>query len=127
MRTEQLGRAAGKIARRWLPVARKASSAARNAAQQQTDSLSRQFVPVARQSGKLVKHVLPAVVKPLHSLWHQVLGFTFLVFAGSAAWKVWRSETPIAPPLLALVIAFIVVMTGYGISSLLKSNRISRS
>jgi uncharacterized membrane protein len=122
-----MARAAGKLAGRWLPVARQATQAAQKAAQKQTGALSRQWVPAARQSGQFVKHVLPEVARPLHSLWHQVLGFIFLVFAGTAAWKVWRTEATIAPPMLAVAVIFIVVMAGYGISSIRKSNRISRS
>jgi hypothetical protein len=87
--------------------------------------------PVSSREGgfpwQFVKHVLPEVARPLHSLWHQVLGFIFLVFAGTAAWKVWRTEATIAPPMLAVAVIFIVVMAGYGISSIRKSNRISRS
>lgn len=115
-----MARAAGRLAGRWLPVAR-------SAAKKQANSLSTQWMPAAKQSGAFVKHVVPAAVKPLHSLWHQILGFIFLVFAGLAAWKVWRSTTPIDPPMLALVVIFIIVMAAYGIASIRKSNRISRS
>lgn len=131
MRTEQIGRvagrAAGKLAGQWLPVAKKAKEAAEKAAKNQSDQLSRQIVPAARQSGRFVKHVMPQVVKPLHSLWHQVLAFIFLAVAGLAAWKLWRTQTPVEPPMMVLVVLFIVVTAGYGLSSLLKSNRISRS
>ena len=44
-----------------------------------------------------------------------------------AAWKVWRSEETIAPPLFVIAIVFILIMAAYGISSIVKSNRISRS
>ena len=111
-----MARAAGRLAGRWLPAARK-----------QSGRLVEQWTPAAKQSGAFVKHVLPAAVKPLHSLWHDILGFVFLVFAGLAAWKVWRTEKPIEPPMLALVIVFIVVMAAYGIASIRKANRISRS
>lgn len=120
MRTDDMARAAGRLAGRWLPVAR-------SAARKQANTLSSQWIPAAKQSGAFVKHVIPAAAKPLHSLWHQILGFVFLVFAGLAAWKVWRTEKPIEPPMLALVIVFIVVMAAYGIASIRKANRISRS
>jgi len=104
------------MAGRWLPVAKK-----------QSGRLMDQWAPTAKQSGAFVKHVIPAAVKPLHSLWHDILSFIFLLFAGIAAWKVWRSPEPMAPVQLALVIVFIVVMAGYGVSSYRKSRRISRS
>jgi hypothetical protein len=111
-----MARAAGRFAARWLPVAKK-----------QTGRLAEQWVPAARQSGAFVKHVLPAAVKPLHSLWHDMLGFLFLVLAGLAVWKVWRTPGTLPPAQLALVIVFIVVLIGYGVSSIRKSRRISRS
>lgn len=115
-----MARAAGRFAGRWLPVAR-------SVAQKQSSTLAAQWGPAAKQSEQFVKHVVPAAVKPLHALWHQVLGFIFLVFAGLAAWKVWRSDKTIALPMLAIAVVFIIVMAAYGISSIVKSNRISRS
>jgi len=81
----------------------------------------------ARQAGKFVKHVLPAAVKPVHSLWHEILGFVFLAFAGIATWKVARSTASMSPGRLAIIIPFIVVTAAYGISSFVKARRISRS
>jgi uncharacterized membrane protein len=82
---------------------------------------------LARQAGKFVKHVLPAAVKPVHSLWHEVLGFMFLTFAAIGVWKVVRNPAGLGPVQLAILILFIVVMAGYGVSSFLKAWRISRS
>jgi heme A synthase len=116
MRTDQMARVAGRFAGRWLPVARK-----------QSGRLAQQWSPAAKQSGAFIKHVLPAAVKPLHSLWHDILGFIFLVLAGLAVWRVWRSPGTLPPAQLAMVVVFILVTAGYGISSILKSRRISRS
>lgn len=82
---------------------------------------------LAKQAGKFVKHVLPAAVKPVHSLWHEVLGFIFLAVAAIATWKVARNSAAMSPVRLAIIIPFIVVTAGYGISSFLKARRISRS
>ncbi|MDP9055218.1 MAG: hypothetical protein M3N93_13110 [Acidobacteriota bacterium] len=82
---------------------------------------------LAQNAGKFVKHVLPAALKPVHSLWHEVLGFIFLVVAAVAAWKVVRHSGSMGPVQLALIVPLIVVTTGYGISSFLKARRISRS
>ena len=115
-----MARAAGRLAGRWLPVAR-------SVAQKQSSTLATQWAPAAKQSGQFVKHVVPAAVKPLHALWHQILGFVFLVLAGLVAFKIWRSETSIEPMALVMYVVFAIVMAGYGISSIVKSNSISRS
>jgi hypothetical protein len=82
---------------------------------------------LAQNAGKFVKHVLPAAVKPVHSLWHEVLGFIFLVVAAVASWKVFRHFGAMGPVQLLLIVPLIVVTAGYGISSFLKARRISRS
>ncbi len=82
---------------------------------------------LARHAGKFVKHVLPAAVKPVHSLWHEVLGFLFLSFAGLATWRVVRKAGEIPPLQFGILVLFIVVMASYGVSSFLKARRISRS
>ncbi len=82
---------------------------------------------LARQAGKFVKHVVPAAVKPVHSLWHEILGFVFLLFAVIAIWKVARNSANLSPVQFAILGLFIAVMLVYGIASFLKARRISRS
>ena len=82
---------------------------------------------IVREARHFVKHVVPVAVKPLHSLWHEVLGFFFLAFSGIGAFKVWRNAATLGPMRLAILILFIVVMAGYGVSSFLKARKISRS
>jgi len=108
-------RAAARLAKKWAPVAR------------QSRQKAKEWIPTARQSGAFVRHVVPAAVKPLHSLWHEILGFTFLVFAGIGVWKVWQHPGALPPIQFAIVVIFIAVMTGYGVSSIRKARRISRS
>ena len=81
----------------------------------------------ARQAGKFVKHILPAAVKPIHSLWHEVLGFIFLAVAAIATWNVARHMASMNAVKLALIVPLIAITAGYGISSFLKARRISRS
>jgi len=83
--------------------------------------------PLANQAGKFVKHVLPAAVKPVHSLWHEVLGFIFLTVAVIATLNVARHRAAMTPVKLALIVPLIVITAGYGVSSFLKARRISRS
>jgi hypothetical protein len=123
-----MARAAGRLAGRWLPTARRVvHGAAKQAAQKHSSTIASQWIPAAKQSGQFVKHVVPAAVKPLHALWHQILGFGFVVLAGLVAIKIWRAQGSIEPLALIIYVFFIVVMAGYGISSIIKSNRISRS
>jgi hypothetical protein len=82
---------------------------------------------LARQAGKFVKHVIPAAVKPVHSLWHEILGFIFLVFALSLCANLIRTRASMGPLKLVLIVPLIVLSLGYGISSFLKARRISRS
>jgi hypothetical protein len=109
-------RVAGRLVARWLPAAKQSGQAA-----------AKQWVPGARQSGLFIKHVLPAALKPIHSLWHEVLGFIFLALAAVVGWGLWRRPGRLEPMQFILVVVFIAVMAGYGISSILKSRRISRS
>src|SRR5947209_7399310 len=113
------GTVAGRFAKKLLPHAKQSSDVLKRSAQQ--------WAPTARQSGMFFKHVVPAAAKPIHTLWHEIIGFIFLVFAGSAAFKIWQYPGALPPMQLALASAFVVVMAGYGISSIRKSRRISRS
>ncbi len=82
---------------------------------------------LSKQAGKFVKHVLPAAVKPVHSLWHEVLGFIFLAVAALGISYVVRKFATLGFGRLVIIIPFIVVTAVYGISSFLKARRISRS
>jgi len=81
----------------------------------------------AHHAGKFVKHVIPAAFKPVHSLWHEILGFLFLAIAAGGVFKIVRKPGSLDPIELAILIIFIVVMFIYGVSSFRKARRISRS
>jgi hypothetical protein len=79
-----------------------------------------------KQGRLLVKHVLPAVWRPIHSLWNEVIGFLFLclaiIFGFQAVrhlhehdWRVY-----IAFPIIFLLVWF-------GIDAFLRARKISRS
>ncbi len=81
---------------------------------------------------KFVSHVVPGIIKPLHALWNEVIGFLFLVFAALSGYYVYAGVRKfhgeiedlkgiIFPGLFALA------MTYYGVSSFLKARKISRS
>lgn len=82
---------------------------------------------LARQAGKFVKHVVPAAVKPVHSLWHEILGFIFLAFALILGANAIRNRAAMGPVKLFLIVPLVVLAAGYGVSSFLKARRISRS
>ncbi len=87
----------------------------------------KQWIPAVRNSNKFVKHVVPAAVKPLHTLWHEVLGFIFLAFAGMAGFRMWQDRVGMSPIKFVMIGLFVLITAGYGISSVLKARRISRS
>lgn len=80
---------------------------------------------IGSQAGKFVKHVLPSAIKPVHSLWHEVLGFLFLAVAGIGGFNVARHQYSIGQ--LLIIVPLIAVCAVYGVSSFLKARRISRS
>jgi hypothetical protein len=76
---------------------------------------------------KFLHHVIPGVVRPIHILWNQVIGFFFIVLAllpVSYIIKDWRKD---ATPRLALEIPFALIMAGFGIHSFLRARKISKS
>jgi hypothetical protein len=83
---------------------------------------------LAVQQGRaFLKHVVPAVIKPMHSLWHQVIGFLFFSFGiifGVKTIHYYRTGEPVQ---LFISAACTVIMLSYGTSSFLRARKISRS
>jgi hypothetical protein len=79
-----------------------------------------------KQGRLLVKHVLPAVWKPIHSLWHQVIAFVFLCLAiwlGSWAVRQLHQHNPRA----YLGLGLTLLLLWYGVDGFLRARKISRS
>ncbi len=77
---------------------------------------------------KFIGHVMPGVIRPIHILWNQVIGFFFIVLAIlpiSYILKDWSK--PGSGPRLVMEILFTVVMAGFAIHSFLKARKISKS
>ncbi len=77
---------------------------------------------------KFLVHVMPGVVRPIHILWNQVIGFFFLVLAllpVPSAVRAWGKDG--SGPRLALTIPFVVLMAWFGVTSFLKARKISKS
>ena len=90
-----------------------------------------------RHGGTFLKHIVPAIIKPLHALWNEVIGFLFLSFATIFGirtytyYKVFAQAPPttaggeFARVLITAIVA--VVMACFGISSFRRARKISRS
>ena len=81
---------------------------------------------------KFLGHVVPSVIKPLHSLWNQVIGFLFLVFTVVAIGYVVRGVREFngdAEGLMhiAMPVLFALVMGYFAVSSFWRARKISRS
>jgi hypothetical protein len=81
---------------------------------------------------ELLKHVVPKVIRPIHSLWHEVIGFLFLSlgFLGAMSGvRLFRNydDSPSTLFRLIVIACFVIIMVGYGISSFLRARKITRS
>ncbi len=77
---------------------------------------------------KFLGHVVPGIIRPIHILWNQVIGFVFLVLAVLPVNSIIRDwRIPGAGPRLALEISFMLLMGWFGLTSFLKARKISKS
>jgi hypothetical protein len=76
-------------------------------------------------------HVIPGVIRPIHALWNEMIGFVFIIFAIMAGFSVWRTlRSGNGDPDLfkaAISAGFALLMAYFGITSFLKARKISRS
>lgn len=77
------------------------------------------------------RHIVPAVIRPMRIVWNQSIAFLFFVIAFLGAVMVYReykSRTDV-DALLALVLGgfFVLLMAGYGVHSMLRARRASKS
>jgi len=87
---------------------------------------------LAGQAKLFVRHVVPAAVRPVHTLWHEIIGFLFVVlsiFIGGAGVRTWSHYRGDPAELLKMAMAacFTVILAGFGISSFRRARKISRS
>jgi hypothetical protein len=74
---------------------------------------------------KFLGHVVPGVIRPIHILWNQVIGFFFVVLAAIFGFRIVRGHEPPAMQLVGG--AFVALMAWYGVSSFWKARKISKS
>ena len=87
---------------------------------------------IVSQGVEFVRHVLPSILKPLRTLWHEVIGFVFLALAVMAVPQGWRTlrdfdGEPEGFFKVVLIGAFVAIMGYYAITSFRRARRISRS
>ena len=81
---------------------------------------------------EFARHVVPQILKPLRTMWNQVIGFVFLCFALiplPAAVRTWRQYNETGEGLVRLVVSalFILIMASFGVTSFIKARKVSRS
>jgi hypothetical protein len=81
---------------------------------------------------RFLGHVLPGIIRPMHALWNEVIGFIFIVLAIWAAPSAWRNVRLVdgnSDTLFRAVISvgFALLMAYFGVSSFLKARKITRS
>ena len=74
---------------------------------------------------QFVGHVLPGVIRPIHILWNQMIGFVFLVLAVVFGYRVFHGKEPSGLQIVGG--AFALLMAWFGISSFWKARKISKS
>jgi hypothetical protein len=74
---------------------------------------------------KFLGHVIPGVIRPIHILWNQVIGFVFLVLAIVFGYRVVRGKEPVGLQIVGAL--FVLLIVWFGISSFWKARKISKS
>ena len=95
-------------------------------------NIYREGARVYKEGRRFLGFVVPAVVKPAHTLWHQIVGFVFTMMAIAfvlSGFRAFRQFDGSAGAVLRLTMLGIGVclLGGYGISSFLRARKISRS
>ena len=77
---------------------------------------------------QLVAHVVPAVARPIHILWNQMIGFFFIVLAlvpiPTAIRKFGKEGSG---GYMFLTVSFVLIMGWFGISCFWRARKISKS
>jgi hypothetical protein len=81
---------------------------------------------------QFVKHVLPAVIRPLRIMWNQIIGFVFLVLTAWAVPRTVRSVRefngdPEGLVHLLLSTIFVAIMGGFSIYSFWRAHKVPKS
>jgi hypothetical protein len=74
---------------------------------------------------KFLGHVVPEVIRPIHILWNQVIGFVFIVLAVVFGFRIVRGKEPLSLQIVGTL--FVLLIAWFGISSFWKARKISKS
>jgi hypothetical protein len=74
---------------------------------------------------RFLGHVVPQIIRPIHILWNQVIGFFFVVLAVLFGYRLLRGNEPFGLQLVGG--AFVLLIAWYGVSSFWKARKISKS
>jgi len=81
---------------------------------------------------KFMTHVIPGIIKPLHILWNEMIGFVFICIAIIATPSVYRKVAAFSGEaeqlgLIVLGLFFLIPMYGFGISSFWRARKLKKS
>lgn len=87
---------------------------------------------VYKEGRRFLGIVVPAVVKPAHTLWHEIIGFVFISMAIAFVLSGFRTLRHFDGSVgsvcrLAMLAVGVAILGGYGISSFRRARKISRS
>jgi hypothetical protein len=74
---------------------------------------------------KFYQHVIPGIIRPIHIVWNQAIGFVFIVLAVVFGVRVVRGHEPLGIQVVAGL--FVLLIAWFGISSFWKARKISKS
>jgi hypothetical protein len=80
-----------------------------------------------KQGRSFFKHVIPAITKPLHALWNEVIGFLFLCMGTIFAFSAFRSLQRGEGFRFIVAATCAIIMIWFGVSSFWRARKISRS
>ncbi len=85
-----------------------------------------------RVGREFLRYVVPQVIKPLRTLWNELIAFVFFCLAAAPlprAFRDWRNYTETGEGLFRVVLSavFIILMAAFGIHSFLRARKIARS
>ena len=73
------------------------------------------------------RHIIPSIIKPIHSLWNQVIGFVFLCLGTIFGFAGFRYLSKGDGFRFVVATASALLMAWFGVSSFWKARKISRS
>ena len=83
-------------------------------------------------SKQFLQHVLPGIVRPLHILWNEIIGFIFIslaIVAGFRTYSFFKGASTDADMGVRMLFSgvFTLVMLYFGVSSFWKARKIGKS